>query len=476
MNMAGTNQFFYDGCIRKWLVQIIKLFSGYTVQYGLDANGNQAYMTVPVIYGDATFSAATIERLNSENVMPSFPLISIYISGMKYDRDRTQFPYFADNKAVRTRQWDAATQTYLPTQNNAYTISKYMPSPVNLTIKVDIVTSNTLQQHQLIEQILPWFNPGLDIQKNDNYLDWESLTYIELRDINYSNRTIPTGQGNDSSYNVCTLEFEIPIWLSFPARVSKMGVIYKVLMNLEGLDSENDLLFNTRQVVTFNNYGLFVSGNQIQIFQQTNNANILFPDIPDAFQNVKESINISNVATETPQKFFYGSPLDWTGILSAYGKMRNGVSMISLSYNNSNAEILGTITINPNDSTTLLYNANASTLPSNTLPAIGGIVNPQEVAPGIGLPNANIGDTYLLTSNIGTQWPYNANVNASASMNDIITYDGTQWDTVFSAQQNTGNINFVWDNSKDMQYRWNGNLWTNAVDGPYDAATWGLIL
>ena len=89
-----SSQYFYDQNIRKWILQIIRLFSEYTVTYGLDASGNQLYSTVPVIWGDSTFSAATILRLNSENVMPSFPMISIYVSNLKFDRPRTQTPTF----------------------------------------------------------------------------------------------------------------------------------------------------------------------------------------------------------------------------------------------------------------------------------------------------------------------------------------------------------------------------------------------
>jgi hypothetical protein len=151
--------------------------------------------------------------------------------------------------------------------------------------------------------------------------------------------------------------------------------------------------------------------------------------------------------------------------------------MIGLSYDDSPSEILGTITLNPIDPTIVFYNANISTLPSNTLPAINMVVNPEEVAPGIGLANANIGDSYLLTSNIGSEWPYDtANSNATANVNDIITYNGNNWVTTFSAFNNTGNIQFVSDNSTNLQYMWNGNVWVNGWEGPYSAQNWRMIL
>ena len=477
-----ASQYFYDRNIRLWMIQVIRLFSEYTVTYGLDSSGSQLYSTVPVIWGDATFSAASIARLNSENVMPSFPMISIYISNLKFNRNNTYTPTFEDTLSVRTRQWDANVGMYLPAQANAYTVRRFMPVPYNLEIKVDIVTSNTQQKCQILEQILPLFNPALELQKTDNYLDWESLSYVELQDVNWSNRTIPVGQNSDSSYDVCTLSFTAPIWMSLPAQVSKMGVIFKVIANIASLDSMQNIVLNTRQVVTYNNYGIVVKNNQIQIYQTGPTGGPLTPDNPDAFNSMIQDISVSNLAnianiSTVNSYIFTGPPLDWTGVLSVYGNVAPGISMIGLSYDNSPSEIQGTITINPLDSTILFYNANAATLPVNTLLPINMVVNPQQLAPGIGLPNANIGQSYLLSSNIGSEWPYDiTNSNASANINDIITYDGNSWVTTFSATDNVGNIQFVFDNNANLQYQWNGNSWVIGWEGPYDPGHWRMII
>jgi hypothetical protein len=375
-----AQQFFTDDSIRKWILQIIRLFSDYTVQFGVDSNGTQLYSRVPVIWGDATFSAATIVRLNSENTMPSFPMMSVYIKNLKHSRERIQDPTYIDTKNVRTRVPDPSHPgKYMPTQANAYTVKRLMPVPYDMEFTVDIVTSNTNQKLQLMEQILPLFNPLMEIQKTDNYLDWESLSYVELTDVNWSNRTIPVAQGADSSYDVCSLSFKTPIWLSLPAKVSKMGAIFKVITNISGVDDLGDLLFNTRQIVTFNNYGLYVQNSNIRILNQ----------------------GVTSVDNPLINTSLYGQPLEWTGILGAYGKVRDGVSQIGLSFDNTSNEILGTVALNPLDSTQLIFNVNPSTLPSNTLPAINAIVNPQLVGPNIGLPAPMTGQSYLLTAPLG---------------------------------------------------------------------------
>ena len=473
-----SQQFQYSNQIRNWILQIMRVFSEFTVQYGVDTNGNQLYMSVPVIWGDGTFNAATILKLNSENTMLNFPLISIYINNLKYDRARCQDPTYVESKPVRTRTFDFETGTYLPTQANAYTVQRRMPVPYKLEIKVDIVTSNTQQKLQILEQILPLFNPMMEIQSNDNYLDWESLSYIELTDTTWSNRTIPVGTGNDSSYDVTSMQFEAPIWLGLPAKVSKMGVIFKVITTIKDLDDCSDILYGTRQAATFNNYGVYYTNGQLRILNQ-------------------------GVTTDPPSSL-YGQPLEWPGILGVYGNIRPGVSEIRLSYDDHKYEITGTISVDPLDTTILLYNVDNSTLPIDTLPPINAIINPQQVAPGIGLPLASNGQSYLITANIGSAFPYSSGniditdeltdilltesgndiieewgfqeANAHAFKNDIITYDGNSWITTFTASNNVGNVQFVSDSGNDTQYRWDGNAWVNGIYGPYNNLHWRMVI
>jgi hypothetical protein len=204
-------------------------------------------------------------------------------------------------------------------------------------------------------------------------------------------------------------------------------------------------------VVTFNNYGIYVKDGEIRILNQ----GVTNPSSPGGI---------------------YGQPQDWSAILSMYGNVRPGVSQIGLTYDDTDKEILGTITINPTDSTILWYNVDSSTLPVDTLPPIEGFVDPLAQAPGInGLANASIGQSYLLTNNdivADAAWG-----NLTANLNDIVTYSNSNaWNVTFSASTNTGNIQFVEDTSNNLQYQWNGNAWVSGWEGPYTAATWRLII
>ena len=167
-------QFFYDGQIRRFLLQFTRMLSNFQVEFGRNETGqgpDNTLVRVPIRYGDASRNAQTIIQQNSANNLPSTPLMTFYITGLEYDRPRMQEPYFVNKINVRQRFYDTDTDTYETTQGNAFTIERLMPVPYKLTIKLDIWTSNTNQKMQLLEQIVTLFNPSLEIQNTDNYIE-----------------------------------------------------------------------------------------------------------------------------------------------------------------------------------------------------------------------------------------------------------------------------------------------------------------
>ena len=179
---SNVQMYFYDEQIRRFLLQFTRLVSNFQVEYGRDEDNpdQMALLRVPVRYGDATRNAQTIIQQNSANMMPATPLMTFYISSLEYARDRVQEPYFISKMHVRQRTYDSATETYETTQGNAFTVERYMPAPYNLQLKLDIWTSNTHTKFQIIEQMLPLFNPSLEIQSTDNFIDWTSLSVVYL--------------------------------------------------------------------------------------------------------------------------------------------------------------------------------------------------------------------------------------------------------------------------------------------------------
>ena len=126
-------EYFYDGQLRRYLSQMIRMLSGFKVQSG---DGTQK--VVPVLYGDMTRNVANILRDNSENKLPSAPRISLYVNGLSLDTKRLQDSSYTQNVYIRERRINPETNQYENVQGQNYTIERIMPTPFNLRVKADI--------------------------------------------------------------------------------------------------------------------------------------------------------------------------------------------------------------------------------------------------------------------------------------------------------------------------------------------------
>ena len=64
--------FFYDKQIKRYLTQIVSVFSHFEVEFGHDTDGNTIYRRVPVKYSTNDKMTASILRNNSE-ISPDSP-------------------------------------------------------------------------------------------------------------------------------------------------------------------------------------------------------------------------------------------------------------------------------------------------------------------------------------------------------------------------------------------------------------------
>ena len=425
---------------------------------------------VPVRYGDASRQAQTILQNNSANDMPSTPMMTFYITDLKYDRPRMQEPYFVDNIRVRQRTYDTDTDTYETTQGNAFTIERAMPVPYEMTINLDIWTSNTNQKMQLLEQILTLFNPGLEIQSTDNYIDWTSLTVLYLKDSRWSNRTIPVNA--DTSIDIATLSFTLPMWITPPAKVKKLGVVERIIASvydangdLNNALTDSDLLLGTRQRFSPYGYQVLLIDNKLQALRQ---------------QQVIDEPNISLVIPDSPS-----SNLLWHSIIGMYGVLRSGISYITLEQPDG-TDVTGTVAYDPTDDRFLLFTVNEGTVPANTLAPITAVIDPLVSGPGAGLPAAALGQRYLLTQATGSwnnpgvtnpdAWEGVAGQPLVANANDIVEYNGERWQIIFDSTTNPDNIQYVTNLTTELQYRWTGVAWVKSYQGIYNGGSWSLVL
>ena len=101
--MAGKNlDFWYDEQIKRYLIQIIRVFSNFQVRE-YTKNG-VSYNRVPARYGDSSRLVAHLLRNNSENIVNNAPQIAVSIQSIQPARDRTAEPFLVDTQQVAERK------------------------------------------------------------------------------------------------------------------------------------------------------------------------------------------------------------------------------------------------------------------------------------------------------------------------------------------------------------------------------------
>ena len=458
-----AQQFFYDNQVRRFLTQFMRVLSGFQVEFGQGANGQRALQQVPVIYGDPSRQAAVILKQNSENMMNSVPAIAVYISALDYDRERLQSPTFVSTMNIRERAYDPTTGDYLNTPGDAYSIDRLMPVPYKLSVKADIWTSNTEQKLQLWEQISTLFNPSIELQSTDNIVDWGSLTAVELKSTMWDSRSIPANA--EESISIVTMQFEMPIWISSPAKVKRLGVITKVINSI--YDGNGDLSLDAiggstmmgRRATIFKDYYLSYIGNQLRIVNKNQLQYVFNGDF---------------------------SKIDrWSDLITGYGDLRSGISEVRLRHPNGVSETIGTVAPHPTDESILLYSPNIDTLPANTLKAIDAIIDPMNVSVDqMDLLSPDIGTRYLILNPIGSYNNSEAAIawNANhpqfvANRNDIIEYTSNGWVISFDTE-NSQAYQFATNLTTGVQYKWDyqNTEWVKSVEGIYEPQDWSIVL
>ena len=490
-------QHFYDGQIRRYITQTIRVLSNFVVKYG-----DGSLVRVPVMYGDADRQVASIIRQNSENAVNSVPRISVYVSGLDIDHNRLGDSTFVGKLHIRER--DILDGQYTQGQGRNYTVERLMPTPFKLTMKCDIWSANTDQKLQILEQILVLFNPSLELQTTDNYIDWTSLSVLNLNQVLWSSRQVPVGA--ESPIDIATLTLDTPIWISPPVKVKHLGVITSIITSVyqnAGADSGNyieglgipiatpDTTLSTllaKDTVTITDYSIQVYNGQAILL------------------GAHENVLPGGVTLDIPIR--QGTPINWTDVFNEYpGEYKAGSSTMFLIQPNG-TEVVGTIAINPMDDTILTVSWDKDTLNTNTGidsrgrfetdPDYGtgsnyreaspgtfdAIIDPTKVYPGQGMKNVVAGDRFLIVEDIGDVintdgadgWKSNSGADLVAKANDIIEWTGSEWLVIFNAAQEADTLIYQTNIYSGVQYVWNGVMWAKSFEGEYKKGQWRIEL
>ncbi len=504
--------YFYDGQIRRYVTQFMRIFIGFKWQAG---DGTQT--TVPVMYGDMSRQVATLIKENSENKLPSVPRIACYVSALELDMSRISDATFVSKVNVRQKSYDYDENGDVEWQNyqgGSYTVERLMPTPFKLTMKADIWTSSIDQKLQLFEQIMVLFNPSLEIQTTDNYIDWTSLSVVEVQNINFSSRSIP--QGAESEIDIMTIDFTMPIWISPPAKVKKLGVVKSIISNVFDASGE---------IVDLESLVIRQQKGQIQI--NTDRYRILlFKSLNGQPYDYDVTIVDPSAAIKSagiPEKDYrINGKLSWNQILENQGGY-TGTSRIYFTQSNG-SELSGTFAVNQLDPSILIVTFDPDTIPTNTLVddngnkffsstnvdagfdsstakgTVDAVIDPYKFNPITRPGGRDVGVRYLILDDINTsenQGNFIRDVGMSDSaktaydgpdawknLNDsdpilpaysIITWTGSEWKILFDPRTETRAV--IIQNMKTLiKYKWSENQWLKAFEGEYAPGYWRFNL
>jgi hypothetical protein len=283
--------------------------------------------------------------------VPSAPRIAVYISDLDLARDRLGDSTYVGKINIRERGIDGDSYNY--SQGNNYTVERLMPTPFDLSLKVDIWTTSTDQKLQVLEQILTLFNPSLEIQTTDNYIDWTSLSVVELGDVVFSSRSVPVG--TTSAIDIASISLKTPVWLSPPVKIKQLGIITNIVANI--YENKSDPVLD------------YIDGLGTDYATgQVDPINKIFDNKTSIgnFDIFVEETTIRIRSNETSP----GTWLLWEMAIKQYsGVFKSGLTKIFL-LQPDGTEVVGALTQNPLNPTLMSAVWDPDTFPSNT--AISG--------------------------------------------------------------------------------------------------------
>ena len=205
-------QYFYHEILRKTVIGFGTLFNGIEIRHDNDSGGEVSRMKVPLAYGPMQKFLAKIEQQPTIQGRPAItlPRMSFEMTNLNYDPSR---------KA-------SITQTFK--SGNTDNVKKvFMPVPYNVGFMLSIATKLNDDMLQIMEQILPYFQPGLNITLN-------LISSInEKRDIPIILESINMSDDYEGSFDnrramITTMQFSAKVYLFGAVADNPDGLIKKV--------------------------------------------------------------------------------------------------------------------------------------------------------------------------------------------------------------------------------------------------------
>jgi len=230
--MLGT--YYYHEIIRKTIVSFGTLFNAISIRHDDNSGGTYSELKVPLAYGPSQKFLARLEQQADLNkpVGITLPRMSFEMNNVSYDPTRKS----------------GITQTFKASDGN--NIKKvFMPVPYNIGFELNILAKLNDDALQIIEQILPYFQPSFNLtvdlvksigEKRDIPIVLDSINFQDDYEGDFSTRRAL----------IYTLGFTAKTYLFGPVAESTSGLIKKVQIDYSANTDTQNAKREVRYTVT----------------------------------------------------------------------------------------------------------------------------------------------------------------------------------------------------------------------------------
>ncbi len=208
--MLGT--YYYHEIIRKTIITFGTLFNAISIRHDDGASNTYSELKVPLAYGPSQKFLARLEQQADLNkpVGITLPRMSFEMNNVSYDPSRKS----------------GVTQTF-KTSDGTNVKKVFMPVPYNIGFELNILAKLNDDALQIIEQILPYFQPSFNLtvdlvksigEKRDIPIVLDSINFQDDYEGDFSTRRAL----------IYTLGFTAKTYLFGPVAESTSGLIKKV--------------------------------------------------------------------------------------------------------------------------------------------------------------------------------------------------------------------------------------------------------
>ena len=220
-------EYFYNEILRRTIISFGSLFNEISIKHNDSSDNVVSVIKVPLAYGPTQKFLARLEQsadLNKSTSM-TLPRMSFEFTGLVYDPSR---------KVTTTQQFVVKDPT-----NGTQTKKMYMPVPYNMQFELSIMTKLNDDMLQIVEQILPYFQPAYNLtvelvedikEKRDIPIVLENITMQDDYEGDFTSRRVL----------LYTLRFTAKTYLFGPVSSASKDIIKKATISyLTGTDVSN---------------------------------------------------------------------------------------------------------------------------------------------------------------------------------------------------------------------------------------------